>query len=409
MDARWILPVWGIVAGAMVGCASQAVTTAADQEVRPPSVVWDRGPLSDPDFFPIMVWAQDPALAPQYKALGVNTYMALWQGPTDAQLAQLREHGMYAICAQNEVGLAHLDDPTILAWMHGDEPDNHKPSHDGPVPLEPLLADYVKMITADRTRPVVVNFGQGVANEDFRGRALDYDRYPLYAHAADIVSYDVYPVANLKYSAVAADGSRSTDMRDDGADYLWYVARGIDRLARWTGGSKPVWNVLECTAISHPDGHKVTPHQLRAEVWMSLIHGSTGLCWFVHDFRPDHRDAAALLSDPEMMEAVAQANHQVLGLAPVLNSPTHTGVAEAISTDPEVPVDIMVKRHDGALYVFAVCMRNAPTDATFLVRGLPRRAEVEVLDEQRTLTARGGEFADHFEPYDVHLYRIALP
>ncbi|NLF29830.1 MAG: hypothetical protein GX591_02945, partial [Planctomycetes bacterium] len=303
----------------------------------------------------------------------------------------------------------HLDDPTILAWMHGDEPDNFKQDLGGPVPLEPLLNDYARAITADPTRPVVVNFGQGVANEDFRGRALAYDRYPLYAQAADIVSYDVYPVANLKYAAVADDGSTFTDMRDNGADYLWYVARGIDNLKLWTGGSKPVWNVLECTAISHPDGNKVTPHQVRAEVWMSLIHGSRGLCWFVHDFREGHRNAAALLSDPEMMEAVSANNHLVLSLAPVLNSPSLDKAAEAISANPDVPVGIMVKRHDGALYIFAAGMRNAATDATFLVRDLPRRAEVEVLGEDRTLTARGGQFTDAFGAYDVHLYRIALP
>ncbi|NLF29995.1 MAG: hypothetical protein GX591_03805, partial [Planctomycetes bacterium] len=173
MAARWILPVLGVVVVGMVGCATTpTASTPAAQVPAGPPVVWDRGPLSDPSFFPIMVWAQDPALAPQYKALGVNTYMALWQGPTEEQLAQLRQHGMYVICDQNEVGLAHLDDPTILAWMHGDEPDNFKQDLGGPVPLEPLLTDYAKAITADPTRPVVVNFGQGVANEDFRGRAL---------------------------------------------------------------------------------------------------------------------------------------------------------------------------------------------------------------------------------------------
>ncbi len=31
---------------------------------------------------------------------------------------------MQVICDQNAVGLTHKDDPTIIGWMHGDEPDN---------------------------------------------------------------------------------------------------------------------------------------------------------------------------------------------------------------------------------------------------------------------------------------------
>jgi hypothetical protein len=34
------------------------------------------------------------------------------------------------ICAQNEVGLAHKNDPIIVGWMHDDEPDNAQPVTD---------------------------------------------------------------------------------------------------------------------------------------------------------------------------------------------------------------------------------------------------------------------------------------
>ena len=82
------------------------------------------GVFVDPNFFPIAVWLQSPDQAPKYKAIGINLYVGLWKGPTEKQLAELKKHGMRVICSQNAVGLEHKDDPTIVAWMHGDEPDN---------------------------------------------------------------------------------------------------------------------------------------------------------------------------------------------------------------------------------------------------------------------------------------------
>jgi hypothetical protein len=64
------------------------------------------------------------------------------------------------------------------------------------------------------------------------------------------------------------------------------------------------------------------------------------------------------------------------------------------------------ERHDGSTYLFAVGMRNAPTRGTFTVRGLPARAEAEMLGEGRRLSLKEGRFEDEFRPYDVHLYKI---
>jgi len=34
--------------------------------------------------------------------------------------ATVEKAGLRLICHQNEVGLRHRDDPTIIGWMHGD-------------------------------------------------------------------------------------------------------------------------------------------------------------------------------------------------------------------------------------------------------------------------------------------------
>jgi hypothetical protein len=107
-----------------------------------------------------------------------------------------------------------------------------------------------------------------------------------------------------------------------------------------------------------------------------------------------------------MSAAVARINAQVMELAPALNSPTVGGALTVSSSNPAVPVDAMLKRRDGADYVFAVAMRDGSATGTFEVKGRRGRERVTVLGEGRTLTATDGKFSDSFGGYDVHLYRL---
>ena len=391
------------------------------EQTATPYAKWERGFGKDPAFFPIAVWLQDPKRAKEFAACGINLYIGLWKGPTEQQLADLKAAGMRVICAQNEVGLAHKDDPTIAAWMHGDEPDNAQAfkgywqedkekikegwpdlyarlnlaKNDyrgyGPsIPPKWIVRDYEELRAKDPSRPIILNLGQGVAWEKFIGRGErtgKLEDYPEYIKGCDIVSFDIYP-------AVAAPGVKGN---------LWYVARGVKRLREWGQDQRPVWNCIECTRIGNPNV-KPTPAQVRAEVWMSLIHGSRGLIYFVHQFKPNFIEAA-LLVDPDMVAGVTATNQQIHALAPVLNSPTIAdGVA--VETQPkETPVHAIVKRHGGATYVFAVAMHDQETTATLRVKDLPAGAKLEVLGENREVAAANGAFNDHFTGYAVHLYR----
>jgi hypothetical protein len=140
-------------------------------------------------------------------------------------------------------------------------------------------------------------------------------------------------------------------------------------------------------------------------VWMSLVHGSRGLIYFVHQFKPRFNEHA-LLDDPPMLAAVTALNRQIRDLAPVLNGPTVAGAVSARSSDPETPVDVLVKRRGDATYVFAVGMRNRPATATFtLGQGVKARRAV-LLDGSRSFPIRDGKWEDAFGPYGVRLYRL---
>ena len=342
-----------------------------------------------PDYFPIGVWLQSPENAGRFAAAGINLYVALWQGPTEKQLAALKVAKMRVICEQNAVGLAHKDDPIIAAWMHGDEPDNAQAVTDsvtgkkgwGPcVPPAKIVDDYQKLRAADPTRPIMLNLGQGVANDAWNGRGsgAKLSDYETYVKGGDIVSFDVYPAANNLP--------------------LGLVAKGVDRLVGWTGGKTRIWNCLECTRI---DGKtKATPRQVRNETWRAIIHGSRGLIYFVHQFQPKFNEHA-LLDDPEMLASVTATNRQIRELAAVINSPNG-------KRSEQGGVEFLSVEHKGATYVFA-----AATGETTVTVGIGKTGKAEVLGEGRTLSYRndipGSDralLADTFAPYDVHLYRI---
>lgn len=390
----WLLGSLALGVGSLQAAENVPSASAAPAS---PYRQWTHGPSAAPDFFPIAVWLQSPANAARYRQAGFNLYVGLWHGPTEEQLATLKRADMRVICEQNAVALRHLDGPTIAGWMHGDEPDNAQSLGEGkgygpPIPPATIIRDYERLRAKDPTRPILLNLGQGVAWDDWHGRGVRTrhpEDYAEYAQGGDIVSFDIYPVVHDN-PAVSSN--------------LWFVARGVDRLRQWTHGEKPVWNCIECSRISHPTA-RPTPHQIRAEVWMSLIHGSRGLIYFVHEWVPKFSESA-LLNDPEMLAAVTAINRQIQELVPVLNLPSQPELVTASSTAPDVPVDVLVKRRGREVFVFAVAMRAKPTEGRFALPGLKGDAPVEVLGEKRTLTAKDGAFQDRFEPWDVHLYRL---
>jgi hypothetical protein len=400
-------------------CAAPAFAQGEAGKAANPYAGYANWPMKDANFFPIAVWMQSARKADQYKAAGVNLYVAVSDRMDAKGFADFEKAVMHIICSQNPTALQYAKDHpngVIAGWMHGDEPDNAQDiknwksiedikaawpestkatlkdwgQYGPPIPPKTIVADYEQIKKNDPTRPVMLNLGVGVADETYVGRgyrARKLDDYPEYVKGCDIVSFDIYPVV----SKGAVKGN------------LWYVPQGVDRLVKWGEGKKAVWDCIECTHISAPPAI-ASGDQIKTEVWMSLIHGSRGLIYFCHEFKPAFIEAG-MLAHPEQLKAVTEVNHQILALAPVLNSPTIEGGAEVKSSDEKCPVSVMVRKFDGSTYVFAVAMRDAETTASFKLKA-GGDATAEVIDEGRTVPVKGGAFEDKFKGYGVHLYKI---
>ena len=351
---------------------------------------WPAGPSTDPAFFPVAVWLQAPIPnGDAYRAIGVNTFVEMSWGGLDApNLDAVAAANMFATHSQTTDYATFVGRAPLIGWNHTDEPDNAQPDGNGGygscILPDAIAARSAEMRAADATRPIYLNLSRGIADESWIGRGSECgghdEHYPLYAAAADIVSFDVYPV-------------NSGLPRE-------LVAHGVDRLRAFASDTRPVWTWIESTRMDTADARPV-PADIRAEVWMALVHGAMGIGYFCHVFSPSFVEAG-LLADTENAAAVGAIDATIQTLAPVLNSRT---VTNGVTVATGGVVDTMLKRQDGATYLFAVEMRGDSTTATFTLRDVTGTADV--IDENRQIAITNGVFSDDFGGYAVHLYRIS--
>jgi hypothetical protein len=105
---------------------------------------------------------------------------------------------------------------------------------------------------------------------------------------------------------------------------------------------------------------------------------------------------------------------RISSLAPVLlersgKQPAVPLVVEGPAADPrgQSAVTMLLKRHEGSVYVIAVYAADRPVRASFNLKGfVSDRAQGRVAWEKRSVSATGGVFEDSFDKFGVHVYRF---
>jgi hypothetical protein len=278
--------------------------------------------------------------------------------------------------------------------MHGDEPDNFTKNSGGKwVPKrtsQSIVTDYQRIIQQDPSRPVLLNLGQGVSNDQWKGGWAKESDYRELVNGCDIVTYDIYTACST---------------RTEVAGKLELCAKGVSRLRQWSRDEKIVWFITEAAHIQNPE-RMATPHQMRFEIWSSIIHGARGIIYFCHQWKPT-RDFAAPLNNPVTRQAITSINRQIAELAPILNSPSsdHNGVT-VVSSNDDTQIATTKKHDDEVVFVFAAAMGDSETTASFKLGESQDATMATVLGEDRTIEVERGRFQDNFKGYDVHIYRI---
>jgi len=291
-------------------------------------------------FFPLSSWGQSPQRFPLLRSLGFNSFTS---GKASEYCDAAQQAGGYAIPGFDARFKGHA---ALLAHIQGDEPDEGFRKGMARQPAEAVVESYKNMREKDDTRPILLK--------------------------------------------------------------LIWVADGVKQLREYAGPKKPVFACIEtCKGsrwVSYEQQQDVKPEDTRAEVWMAIIRGATGIIYFTHAWQPTFTE---FRPDAEMQKELKRLNAQITRLTPaILADPAKEHVSITLSGG--LAGDVTARDHDGSLYLFANNLdvqRNSGT-ATITIEGLKKGTKVAVIDEGREIVAEEGKFTDEFGPIAVHLYRI---
>jgi hypothetical protein len=258
---------------------------------------------------------------------------------------------------------------------------------------------------ADPTRELYANFGKGFALDPWVGYHVSpgptqADDFGKYVSPLSLMSSDFYGITD-PWEAPSRHG-------------IWAYGLAVANTKRWAG-SRPVWGVLEASAPFRANegsaANQMFKHMpaslIMPVVWEMVVHGATGFVYFCHDFSNGMIEDGAL-AEPGMPAAIKAANASVTAFGSVLKAPDVAGTT--VTTNGPVTVKVLTKNFNGNTYIFAMADGNATykegkaVDAEIQVSGT-RTGSVDVLNDGRTITMTNGKISDHFEPYELHIYK----
>jgi hypothetical protein len=347
-----------------------------------------------------MSWAQDSKSYAKLQALGINTHC----GDADAEAAKTA--GCYAVPG---FGRKKAESDYILAYIFDDEPD--MPKGKGAEAKPRQTTDTVnmrcaKIKAADPNRLLFMTFtGHFTKEESTYPEEVRNKLYPEYIKGADVAGFDIYPIYGSGYAA-----------------HLNWVGSGVSQLCKLVG-NRPVYTWIESSKgskwMTYEKQPDVLPIHTRNEVWQAIINGATAIGYFTHAWRPEFKEFAPT---EDMQKELLRINTQITRLAPaILAGPVKNKIGMTIENG--LYCQFKATKNEGSVYIFALNSDLGPGaekakqfdpispgtgKATFTVAGLKAGTKIEVIDEQRTITAGNGMFTDEFSPLAEHIYKMKL-
>ena len=264
-----------------------------------------------------------------------------------------------------------------------------------------------------------------------------------WASAGDLTNQDNYPITALNDSSIGKVSGPPG------------VPEGISLAASNYGEQKPVWALVGAFGDNGPDDspHSFrfpTPRQLRAQVYTALIHGATGISYFIWDsyisreahivgISPNpvaegytqpggpYNDIATpeqLAKSVELWNAVASVNAELQELAPAILSPT---VAEeelayalqirnlSAANDPDVyalnPIRTLLKHDPAGGYI--LLLANLDDRSMDVSMQFSEAMNFDLLFEDDNgffgQLGMADQFTWHIEPFASHVFHLSVP
>lgn len=353
-------------------------------------------PRTQPSF-PIAVWFESVTSATDIaldRAVGINTYVVL---TADSRLDLVRGGGMRAfVQSQERTAFNPQPGAETIGWELHDEIDMQMSPADGYAELQ-----RIKSSLPSDGRLRFNNFGKGVIFWETDAEARRYVR------SVDIASADIYWFTDPGVCERSEGGRliarEDRDLSEDECRRAANYGAVVDRMQALASPGAPIWAVVE---LGHPfsenEAPTITPPQIRAAVWHSLIAGASGVLYFNHSFGGACQ-SQHVLREPcyaAVRGAVRAINRQVSALTPVLSAPSVTR-----GWKPLPGTKAALKWHGGHFYLLAGSAGSA-VSGSFSIPCIGDATAV-VLGENRSVAIRAGALADSFADGNaVHIYRV---
>ncbi|MFO7571116.1 MAG: fibronectin type III domain-containing protein [Gaiellaceae bacterium] len=307
--------------------------------------------------FPRMVWRQCPTYYPTSIGAGINLFLGLYcESDPMIQFTRLAGRALSTVDAHQP----GASGPGMIGWHLPDEADVSvggadrlpSPKGDGRVTFLTLTDKF-----ASHTAP-------GPHGKDI---------YPGLFALADVIGFDTYPV-EVRCSVEQIDN-------------VYWMQRELVQLA----GGKPTFQWIEAGPMEHcRENEDPTPEIVRAETWLAIAGGATGIGYF-----PDYWAE-------NIRNEVRRVNREIVALAPALLSP-----ATRVATLGDSPVRVAARRYNGALYVIAANASTSPASARFSVAGLGGR-KLRSFTDGRDVRTQGDIVTDKLPGLGTTVY-VAAP
>jgi len=252
--------------------------------------------------------------------------------------------------------IAFRDHPALLAWYISDEPVGHG------VAAEDLVETYRLIKNLDPYHPVSIVF-------------MAPHRAKEYRHTMDVVMADPYPIPG---------GS------------VMEVERISWNLKSTFGSAKPLWIVPQAFGGNEFWQREPTPQEIRVMTYLAIIHGATGIQYFIRHGLSRFPKSTVAWSECGMMA------REIGELTPfLLSDDSAPGVSSSIKS-----VKVGAWKRNEQIVILAVNTENRPRRVTFRIRGFSYSMDGNVLFENRILRVRNGIWEDEIEAFGTRAYMI---
>jgi hypothetical protein len=338
-------------------------------------------------FFPIGAFNVPPSAFTKWKKRGVNTLVGEGdEGETRAEYSKTAVAVGFKLIREPLDKISDdIGNTDLLAWSQMDEPDAYGGGNKN---LSELRGNYKEWKELDPARPVFLNFGGSDVMSANNPSAIN--TYKDMIATADWIANDRYPMSGYL---------NQPERRND----ITLLSEPIDQLRSWDP-TKPQFCFIESAAI-YSEYRSVIPGELRAQMWLAIVHGVRGLFFFSHIFDGDSWADWDGTPDDVAAEMTTQ-NSIITSLAWVLQ-----GEINPASMSVVVPKGLEAGWRNSSLgkYVFVVNTSGTSyPNQTITLTGTTGSTTATVVGESRTLPVTGGgtTITDSFGAFAVHIYNI---